>query len=232
MPTQSLVRLEVRNCILDDLKAIPALLRRVYPPPHGLEAIWPEQKLLQHLSRFPEGQLVVSDSEGGLIASATSLLVPLEWALMPHSWMDITGDGSLSTHDPGGDALYCVNIAVDPRFQNQGVARMLYDARIQLARSLGCRALVAGARLAGYHRVAGIMGPELYVEEVVQGERMDPTLSKQLKLGFEVRGILRDYAPDPETLGNHALIVLWLHNRRVHALHSSYAFPGQAHPGL
>ena len=185
------------------------LMVRVYPPPHGPEAIWSAENLLRHLEHFPEGQLVV-EAGRNLVGTATTHRIPLEMALDPHTWSEITGRGSLSTHDPGGDALYGVNIAVDPAWQGRGVGRLLYEARIALARRLGCRAFVAGARIPGYHQVAEAMSPEAYVEAVAAGRIFDPTLSKQLRIGFRVRGVLRDYAPDVETLGHAALIVLTL----------------------
>lgn len=191
----------------EDVGEIRDLMARVYPPPHGPEAIWSAENLLRHLTHFPEGQMVV-EASGGLVGTATAHRVPLELALAPHTWSQITGRGSLSTHDPQGDALYGVNIAVDPDWQGRGVGRLLYQARIDLARRLGCRAFVAGARIPGYHLVAAEMAPEAYVAAVVEGRTFDPTLSKQLGVGFQVRGVLRDYAPDPETLGHAALIVM------------------------
>ena len=163
---------------------------RVYPPPHGPEAIWSAENLLRHLEHFPEGQLVV-EAGRNLVGTATTHRIPLEMALVPHTWSEITGRGSLSTHDPGGDALYGVNIAVDPAWQGRGVGRLLYEARIALARRLGCRAFVAGARIPGYHQVAEAMSPEAYVEAVAAGRIFDPTLSKQLRIGFRVRGVTR-----------------------------------------
>lgn len=193
----------------EDVAEIRDLMVRVYPPPHGPEAIWSAENLLRHLEHFPEGQLVV-EAGRNLVGTATTHRIPLEMALDPHTWSEITGRGSLSTHDPGGDALYGVNIAVDPAWQGRGVGRLLYEARIALARRLGCRAFVAGARIPGYHQVAEAMSPEAYVEAVAAGRIFDPTLSKQLRIGFRVRGVLRDYAPDVETLGHAALIVLTL----------------------
>ncbi|MCC6513447.1 MAG: GNAT family N-acetyltransferase [Geothrix sp.] len=193
----------------EDVAEIRDLMVRVYPPPHGPEAIWSAENLLRHLEHFPEGQLVV-EAGRNLVGTATTHRIPLEMALVPHTWSEITGRGSLSTHDPGGDALYGVNIAVDPAWQGRGVGRLLYEARIALARRLGCRAFVAGARIPGYHQVAEAMSPEAYVDAVAAGRIFDPTLSKQLRIGFRVRGVLRDYAPDVETLGHAALIVLTL----------------------
>ncbi len=198
----------VRRRDLDDFEAIQDLLRRAYPPPHGPEAIWGAKNLLRHLARFPEGQLVAQDPEGRLIGTATSMRLTLGAALAPHTWSEITGRGSLRTHDPEGEALYGVNIAVAPEVQGQGIGRALYEARIQLGRRLGCQAFVAGARIPGYHLVVERMTPQAYLDAVVRGELFDPTLSRQLRVGFQVRGLLEHYAPDPETLGHAALIVL------------------------
>lgn len=192
-----------------DAAGIQELMRRVYPPPRfGPEAIWSEASLLLHLARFPEGQFVAVGQDGALVGSATTIRVDLARALAPHTWGEITGRGTLSTHDPQGDALYGVNIAVDPARQGAGVGRALYDARIALARRLGCRTFVAGARIPGYAAAAAHFTPEAYLEEVLEGRLFDPTLSKQLTLGFHLRGLLRDYAPDPDTLGHAALIVM------------------------
>ena len=199
----------LRLRVPEDVGEIRNLMVRVYPPPHGPEAVWSAENLRRHLAVFPEGQLVVEAGEH-LVGTATTQRVSLAAALAPHTWSGITGHGSLSTHDPAGDALYGVNIAVDPAWQDRGIGRLLYGARIALARRLGCRAFVAGARIPGFHRHAADMSPEAYIEAVVAGRIFDPTLSKQLRVGFQVRGVLRDYARDVETLGHAALIVMEL----------------------
>ncbi|HEY3400482.1 MAG TPA: GNAT family N-acetyltransferase [Geothrix sp.] len=193
----------------EDVGEIRNLMVRVYPPPHGPEAVWSAENLRRHLAVFPEGQMVVEAGEH-LVGTATAQRVSLAAALAPHTWSGITGHGSLSTHDPTGEALYGVNIAVDPAWQGRGIGRLLYQARIELARRLGCQAFVAGARIPGYHRHAEKLGPEAYVEAVVAGRIFDPTLSKQLQVGFQVRGVLRDYTHDVETIGHAALIVMEL----------------------
>ena len=43
----------------EDVAEIRDLMVRVYPPPHGPEAIWSAENLLRHLEHFHEGQLVV-----------------------------------------------------------------------------------------------------------------------------------------------------------------------------
>lgn len=197
----------VRNRDESDVSAIRSLMQKAYPPPHGPEAVWTERTLLTHLKVFPEGQWVAVSAEGQVVGSATSMRLNAREAMASHTWLEVTGQGLLTTHDPEGDVLYGVNVVVDPDHQGKGLARQLYDARLELARSMGCRWMVAGARIPGYHKVAETMTPSQYVAEVIRGSIFDPTLSKQLKMGFRVWGVLPGYAPDPETLGFAALII-------------------------
>ncbi len=198
--------LSVRRREEADIPAIRRLMARAYPPPHGPEAVWAERTLLAHLSVFPEGQWVALE-DGQVVGSATSMRVSARRAMLPHTWAGITGQGLLTTHEPDGDVLYGVNVVVDPGHQGRGIAKMLYAARFNHARQLGCGWIVAGARIPGYHKAASRMTLSEYVGAVVVNSIFDPTLSKQLKMGFRVWGILPDYAPDPETLGHAALII-------------------------
>lgn len=191
-----------------DHAGIRLLMRAVYPPPHGSECVWSEGSLHQHLAYFPEGQFVVTDEAGTIRGTSTTHRVSLERALRPHTWSGITGAGTLSTHEPDGEVLYGVNIAVDPSCQGHGIGRELYQARLDLGRSIGCTLFAAGARLPGYHEYADKLSPDAYVAKVVAGTIFDPTLSKQLALGFRVEGVLPGYAYDYQTLGHAALIVM------------------------
>lgn len=197
----------IRQRVAEDHAAIRDLLRRAYPPPHGSECIWSLDALSSHLERFPVGQMVLLDGHGRLRGTSTTLRTSPEQAFSPHTWSEITGRGTLSTHQPEGSVLYGVNIAIDPAWQGHGLGRALYHARFSLGRELGCTAFAAGARIPGFHLQAHRMTVGEYIAKVVRGELFDPTLSRQLALGFEVIGELPDYAYDHETLGHAALIV-------------------------
>lgn len=194
-----------------DLRSIIDLMKRVYPPERfGQGAIWKEENLRRHIATFPDGQLVALSPTGDMLGTSTTMRVSRQAALSPHGWMEITGQGTLSTHNPDGDVLYGVNIAVDPVFQGQSVGKALYHARIDLARRLKCSAFAAGARIPGYQAHQRTLSPEAYIKAVISGELFDPTLSKQIHLGFAVLGTIRDYAPDPETCNHAALILMEL----------------------
>ena len=192
----------------EDIPAIVELMRRVYIEPHGPEAVWPAEILQQHFHHFPEGQFSIVNAQGQLVADATSMMVASGKALRPHRWTDITGGGTLATHDPSGDAFYGVDIAVDPDFRGLGLARHLYNARIELATRMGCRLFVAGARIPGYHLAADLLSPKNYLTLVERQIIHDATLSTQFHLGFHLHGLLPGYISDPESRDCAALIVM------------------------
>jgi len=69
---------------------------------------------------------------------------------------------------------------------------------------------VAGARMPGYHLASDLLSPDSYLALVERGLIYDPTLSKQLRLGFRLRGLLPPYISDPESADNAALIAMEL----------------------
>jgi predicted amidohydrolase len=149
---------------------------------------------------------------GGMAASLIILWDDYE---MKATWRDFTDSGMFTNHDPArGRTLYGAEVMVHPTYQGQGTGKQLYRARRKLVERLGLLRIRAGARLRHYHRHADRLSPAEYVIQVIQGKIGDPTLSFQLKQGFEVLAVVPNYLRhDPESLG-YAAIIEWL-NRRV-----------------
>jgi len=198
-------RIVVRNTEPGDFAGIGSLTERVYPdaPP------WNERQLSSHLALFPEGQFVAVEEPGGAIVGMAASLIVL-WDDYHHhmSWKEFTHHGMFTNHDPEhGRTLYGAEVMVEPSIQRRGVGKKLYHARRALVERLGLVRIRAGARLRGYHRYANRMTPEDYVVQVVAGKVKGPTLSFQLREGFEVIDVVKDYlGMDPESLGYAALI--------------------------
>lgn len=185
-----------------------ALCRRVYPA----TSPWRVDQLESHLTRFPEGQFVIVESAtGNVVGMASSLIVRWDDYAFDADWREWTAGGTFANHDPeNGRTLYGAEVMVDPTIQRRGLGKRLYRARRRLVRELGLRRIRAGARLRGYHRHADRLTPEQYAQAVVRGELRDPTLSFQLREGFDVVAVVHSYLhDDPESLG-YAAVIEWL----------------------
>ncbi|MEO8195499.1 MAG: GNAT family N-acetyltransferase [Thermoanaerobaculia bacterium] len=185
-----------------------ALCERVYPESRP----WTEEQLASHLAVFAEGQLVAEDaSTGSLLGMSSSLIVRWDDYDFHAEWREWTDRGFFTNHDAAnGRTLYGAEVMVDPEVQRRGIGKLLYAARGELVVRLGLRRIRAGARLRGYQQWANRLLPEVYVGRVVRGEIKDPTLSFQLREGFDVLAVVHGYLRnDPESLG-YAAIIEWL----------------------
>jgi GNAT superfamily N-acetyltransferase len=165
------------------------------------------QHILRHLELFPEGQHVALD-QGRVVGMSTTFRATTEQAFTAHSFHDIIAGGFLENHRPDGEWLYGVDVSVHPEYRGRKISRMLYDARKALIRRIGLRGMIAGGMLPGYYLHRDTMSAEEYVAEVAAGRMSDPTLTPQLKSGFQVRGVLHDYL-EAGHLGNQAALIVW-----------------------
>jgi GNAT superfamily N-acetyltransferase len=188
--------IRIRRAEPADVPGLVALNAAAYPDLIEDGVVFSGEQLLAHIERFPAGQLVAEVS--GELAGAIATLIPPSNidVLGKHTWIGITDGGFFTRHDPEGRTLYLADIYVAPGYWGHGVSRHLYAALIALCRELGLDRVVAGGRLWGYSEVADQMTAREYVELVVTGARRDRVLGSQLRAGFIVRGLLRDYLHD------------------------------------
>jgi 4-aminobutyrate aminotransferase/(S)-3-amino-2-methylpropionate transaminase len=161
----------------------------------------------KHLEVFDEGQFVVLDGDRVVGATAT-IRLHFDFDHITHSFGEVIQGGWLTSHEPDGDWLYGADIGVHPDYRGRGLATALYAARQELVWRRGLKGQVTGGMLRGYGAVKDTISAEDYYAEVVAGRRSDPTLSAQLRVGFEPRALLKDYLNDPVSDNYSALIVL------------------------
>lgn len=199
------MKFRIRNTEPRDFAEIIELSAQIYRQ----KTAWTVSELESHLNIFPEGQFVAEEIAGGRIVGMSASLVVL-WNdyEVKENWEDFTDCGLFTNHDiENGRTLYGAEVMVSPEIRRSGVGKRLYDVRKKLVKRLGLLRIRAGARLRNYHRYAGKMNAHEYVELVKQGKLKDPTLSFQLKQGFEVIAVVSGYLPDdPESLGKAAVI--------------------------
>ena len=199
----------VTNSTFDRVHALEAVQRACFPSLAETEIITAAHYAAQ-IKRFPEGQFMVLNSQGEVVACSTDFITTVDFDHFEHRYIDAVDHNWLGNHNPNGDWLYGADIGVLPAYRRQGLATMLYDARRNLIRRMNLRGHVAGGMLKGYGAVKEQMPVEAYVAAVISGELFDPTLSIQLKRGFEVHGIINNYVDDP-SCDNRAAFIVW-HN--------------------
>jgi len=196
----------VRILTEKDISGIIKLQQESFPYMAKDGAIWKEHHLKSHIKIFPEGQFV-AEFEGVIVGSSSSFIVRLEPEYAEHTYKELTGSGTFTTHDPKGDSLYGADVSTHPEMRRLGIATALYEARRQLVIRLNLRRIIAGGRLLNYCEHADMTAEE-YAKKVVAGELSDPVLSFQLKNGFQFIKILPDYMKDRRSL-NYATFIEW-----------------------
>lgn len=183
-------------------------LQHIVFPALADEEILHAPQYVRHLEVFPHGQYVVSDGLSVIAATTTMLTHYDEDDTNHHTFLDIMGGGWLSTHQADGEWLYGLDLGVHPAYRGKGLARELYRARQDICRQLHLKGQIMVGMLNGYLQRSNEFTIDEYFREVVLGRIFDPTVSVQMKIGFEIKKIMKDYLSDP-TCGNAgALLVL------------------------
>ena len=202
---RSPAKLLVRTACAEDIDEIIALHARVYPD----QGDYTRGMIQGQLSRYPEGQFVV-ERESGIVGHAATFRIDEAAALGPHTWDTISGSGYASRHDPKGDWLYGMEVAVDRAERRQRIGERLYDARKRLCEESDLKGIVFGGRLPGYARRRKVYAtPEAYLQAVIDKEIRDPVAAFQVRQGFEPIGILHGYAPSDTESAGVAAHMIW-----------------------
>ncbi len=195
----------VRTTRREDYAAIRAVQRDTTPhlPP------WSLRQLEAQVHAFPQGQLLAL-ADGRIVGAAATLVVDWEAQRLAHTWRSVTADGMFSTHQAGGDTLYCAAMVTDTSRRGFGAARALVQAQRRLCRRLNLARIATTARLAGLSEHAREMTADDYARRVVWGEIDDSGLRFALAHGFQFCGVLAGYMPEDTESQGHAALLVWL----------------------
>ncbi|MYD09207.1 MAG: GNAT family N-acetyltransferase [Chloroflexi bacterium] len=118
------------------------------------EGCFDERDILAHIERFPEGQFAAQRISGPTAGNCVGMATTMRTSRLPTapilSWREAIGDMTLAAHEPDGDWLYGVELAVHPMYQRHGIATGLYQARFELVRNLNLLGWYAVGMLMGY----------------------------------------------------------------------------------
>jgi 4-aminobutyrate aminotransferase/(S)-3-amino-2-methylpropionate transaminase len=182
-------------------------LQRICFPTLAEEQRFRRVHFLKHMELFGDGQFVALD--GDKVVGATSTVrLDFDFNHVDHTFADIIQGGWLTSHQPDGAWLYGADLSVRPEYRGRGLAGALYAARQELVWRLKLKGQVTAGMIPGYGPLKDTMTAEKYYESVLAGRLRDPTLSMQMNVGFEPRGLLANYLDDPVCDNYSVLLVL------------------------
>lgn len=176
------------------------------------EDCFTEDEIQAHIERFPQGQFAAQRISGPHAGNCVGMATTMRTSRPPTApilpWLEAIGDMTLSAHEPEGDWLYGVEMAVHPMYQGHGIGTGMYAARFNLAGQLNLRGWYAVGMLMGYHRYADLMDVREYGERVIEGEIKDPTVTMQMNRGFRAQGVVTEYVDEPAA-GDAGVLIVW-----------------------
>ena len=200
------VKIELRHLTMEDYMGLNEAHSEAYADIQ--DKSWRRRDIQKLLDIFPEGQLCVVVNEK-VVAIALSIIVDYKKFGDRHTYKQITGNYTFSTHDPNGDVLYGIEVFVHPDYRGMRIGRRLYDARKEICENLNLRAIMAGGRIPNYAKYADQLTPRQYIDKVKNKEIHDPTLSFQLSNDFHVKKIIKNYLPEDTKSREYATLLEW-----------------------
>lgn len=197
-------KLFLRTATIKDTDDIVALLQKVYDDP-----TISKKAISSRINIFPEGQFVAIYKDQ-IVGYAATFIIDEKTALTPHTYKEITGNYGATRHNINGDILYGMEVCVDADMRGVRIGQRLYNMRKKLCTDLALKGIVFGGRLPNYHKHAkkGV-SVEDYIQNVISKKAKDPVLGFQVRNGYEVIGVLKNYNEYDEESKGYAAHLIW-----------------------
>ncbi len=198
--------IELKLLETNQYEALREMMIASYP---GMpQSIWKEYHLKKLVEIFPEGQVGIYINNA-LAGCALSIIVDENMVGGKHTYREITGNYTFTTHNADGNVLYGIDVFIDPEYRGLRLGRRLYDYRKELCEKLNLKSIVFGGRIPGYHEHADKMTPKEYIQRVKNKEIHDPVFNFQLSNDFHPVSIMKGYLEGDVRSGEYAVIMEW-----------------------
>lgn len=180
-----------------------------WPPPIPQDYVWTEEKVRQQFEHCPH-LLYVAFVGDEMACTLSMIYIDESKVYQCLDWNDISGNGTLSTHDEKGDSVFGIDLSIPPKYQGKGLAddtmQKAFMISVILANKKGA---FLGSRIPSYHKYAGKIDPEDYVfGKNRDGRTRDPEIRLYQSTGFRPMKIVPGYMEDPDSL-NNGVLMFW-----------------------
>lgn len=208
IPSESpdIQKIELKYLSIQEYRQLRDLMEEAYAVLP--ESAWKRDEIQRLIDCFPDGQIAIL-IDGQLAGCALSILVDYEKFGDSHTYAQITGDYSFSTHTEDGNVLYGIDVFVAPAFRGLRLGRRMYDYRKELCEQRNLEGIVFGGRLPKYHLYADKLTPRKYIEAVKSREIHDPVLNFQFANDFYVSKVLKGYLEGDAHSHEFAALLKW-----------------------
>lgn len=203
---EAIRKIELRNLKIEDYKELKNSMMEAYSELEN--SYWKEHHIEKLLAIFPEGQLVVLVDDK-VVGSALSLIIDYNKVIANHTYAQITGNYTFSTHNPNGEVLYGIDVFIHPKYRGLRLGRRLYDARKELCEQLNLKSIIFAGRIPNYIDYIDKLSPKDYIEKVKLKELYDPVLSFQISNDFHVKKIMKNYLVGDTSSNEYAVLMEW-----------------------
>ncbi|WP_224485105.1 bifunctional GNAT family N-acetyltransferase/carbon-nitrogen hydrolase family protein [Robertkochia aurantiaca] len=199
-------QIELRNLQVEDYLELKDSMIEAYR--ELKEMYWRKHEIERLLSIFRQGQFVIL-ADGKVVGAALSLLINADDIDDNHTYEEITGNDTFSTHDPKGNILYGIDVFIHPAYRGLRLGRRLYDKRKELCEQMNLRGIVFAGRIPNYGKYAEELSPKEYIEKVRMKELFDPVLAFQLSNDFHVKKVMKNYLEGDTSSQDFAVLMEW-----------------------
>ena len=203
---QKIQNIELVFLTIDDYQELKRAMITAYQTMPN--TYWEEHQIQTLLDKFPEGQIVIK-VDGQIAGCALSIIIDHELFEEHHTYKNITGNDTFSTHTHSGDTLYGIDVFIKPEFRGLRLGRRLYEYRKELCEKLNLKGIVFGGRIPNYHKHESELSPKEYIEKVKSREIHDPVLNFQLSNDFYPVKVLKGYLKGDEVSKEYAVLLKW-----------------------
>jgi predicted amidohydrolase len=203
---EGIENIELHYLTFDDYQELKDTMIEAYsnmPNSH-----WSPTQIKSLIEKFPEGQVVIKVNNQ-LAGCALSIIVDYNNFNEHHTYKEITGNYSFSTHTFDGDVLYGIDVFIKTEFRGLRLGRRLYDYRKELCEKLNLRGIAFGGRIPNYHKYSDSLNPKEYIDKVKRKEIQDPVLDFQISNDFHPSKILKGYLEGDEASNEFAVLLEW-----------------------